>query len=105
MKTTPEPPPPQPPHSAPANATPPPSASDAPADPLSLKARHRESFDKARDTIILQYGVTPAPDDLMRFWLASAMPWQIVRAFEEGVLEITGSDLAGTDDDQFMLGL
>lgn len=89
----------------PANTGSPPSAYDAPAEPLSLKVRHRASFYQARDTIVAQYGVSPVPDELMRLWLASATPWQIVRVFEEGILNITGSDLAGTDDDQFMLCL
>jgi len=102
-ETPPAPPPIPPP--APANTTPPPSASDAPAEPLALKAHHRASFAQARDTIIAHYGVTPTPDELMRLWITSAAPWHIVRVFEETVLSITGSDLAGTDDEQFVLCL
>jgi len=107
MKTATQPPPAEmpPPHPAQANAAPPPSASDAPAEPLPLKAHHRPPFIEARDTILAQYGVTPTPDDLMRMLLTSVPPWQIVRIFEETVLSITGSDLAGTDDEQFVLCL
>jgi len=90
---------------APANATPPPSASDASAAPLALKEHHRATFTQARDTIAAQYGVTPTSDELMRLWITSAAPWHVVRVFEETVLNITGSDLAGTDDEQFVLCL
>jgi hypothetical protein len=103
MKTTTQPPPAETP--PPAHHTPPPSASDAPDEPLALKAHHRPPFVEARDTILAQYGVTPTPDELMRMLLTSVPPWQIVRIFEETVLSITGSDLAGTDDEQFVLCL
>lgn len=94
----------QPPSSS--TAAPPPVLSgDQPAEPLALKARHRAPFTQARDTLVEHYGVSPAPDELLRLWITTATPWQVVRVFEESVLNLTGSDLSGTDDEQFSLGL
>ncbi|OAM88514.1 hypothetical protein OH491_10430 [Termitidicoccus mucosus] len=87
------------------SAPPVPPPDDAPAEPLALKERHRAPFAQARDTLVEQYGVSPAPDELLRLWITTATPWQVVRVFEESVLNLTGSDLAGTGDEQILLGL
>jgi len=101
MKTTPQTPPPP--------ATPPPAtAGDQAAAPLPLKARHRVTFDQAREQITKMLGKSPTPDELMRLWLATATPWEVTRVFETAVLTLAGSDFIptpGEDYNQTLLGL
>ena len=53
-------------------------------------------------------GKSPTPDELMRIWLASATPWEVMRIFESAVLNLAGSDLMpvpGEDYNQTLLAL
>jgi DNA-binding PadR family transcriptional regulator len=82
-------------------ATPAPTAvAEQPATPFTITPAHREVFQKARDKITETYGKSPTDEELMRMWLTGASPYQIMRFFEESVLKITGSDLAGTAEDE-----
>ena len=102
-KPTTETPPPSPP------PTPAPAAADSqPAVPLPLMPRHRAVFEQAREHIEKMLGKSPAPDELMRLWLATATPWDVTRIFEDAVLHLAGSDLMpvpGEDYNQTVLAL
>ena len=90
----------------PAIATPPaPPPGDQPTEPLAIGPHHRKNFEQAETHLRKTYGKSPPADDLMRLWLAGAPPWEITRAFEESVLNITGSDLLPDDDGHYRQSL
>lgn len=84
-----------------------PTAPVAPAGDatLSLPAQQREVFEKARASIADAYEKSPTADELMRLWLSGATPWQVMRYFEETILHLSHSELAGDDDDQILVNL
>jgi hypothetical protein len=61
----------------------------------------RENFEKAEARLKKSYGESPSVHDLMRLWLACASSWDVVREFEEGVLEIKGSTLRRTEEGDY----
>ncbi|MDF9828527.1 hypothetical protein M2447_002651 [Ereboglobus sp. PH5-10] len=69
--------------------------------PLAIGPHHRKNFEQAETHLAKTYGKSPPADDLMRLWLAGAPPWEITRAFEESVLNISGSDLIPDDDGHY----
>ena len=75
--------------------------SSAPATSLEIPAHLRENFEKAGARLKKSYGESPSVHDLMRLWLACASSWDVVREFEEGVLEIKGSTLRRTDEGDY----
>ncbi|MDR2982782.1 MAG: hypothetical protein LBV12_11110 [Puniceicoccales bacterium] len=83
------------------------TVAENPATPLTITPAHREVFQKARDKITETYGKSPTDEELIRMWLSGASSWDVMRFFEESVLNITGSDLAGTaeEEDQILLKL
>jgi hypothetical protein len=88
----------------PAKPTTPPIASPV-INELHVTEQQRATFAKAHASITEAYDKSPSTDELMRMWLSGATPWQVMRYFEESVLHISGSELAGTDDDQILLNL
>jgi hypothetical protein len=86
-----------------ANASQPPGGQ--PAESLAIGPHHRKNFEQAETHLRKTYGKSPPADDLMRLWLAGAPPWEITRAFEESVLNITGSDLVPDDDGHYRQSL
>lgn len=81
---------------------------DKPVEPLPVMERHRSIFEQAKAHLEKTLGKSPACDDLMRLWLATATPWDVARVFETAVLDIGGSDmmpLPGEDYNQSLLNL
>ncbi|OAM91861.1 hypothetical protein OH491_07355 [Termitidicoccus mucosus] len=74
---------------------------DQPAAPLAIGPHHRKNFEQAEVHLRKTYGKSPPAADLMRLWLAGAPPWEITRAFEEAVLNISGSDLVPDDNGHY----
>ncbi|OAM89983.1 hypothetical protein OH491_16790 [Termitidicoccus mucosus] len=92
--------------SPPAAATlPAPPPGGQPAEPLAVGPHHRKNFEQAETHLRKTYGKSPSADDLMRLWLAGAPSWEITRAFEESVLNISGSDLVPDDDGHYRQSL
>lgn len=77
------------------------ATSVAPTTSLEIPAHVRENFEKAEARLRKAYGESPSVHDLMRLWLACASSWDVVREFEEGVLEIKGSTLSRTDEGDY----
>lgn len=76
-------------------------ASTREVEPLAIGEHHRKNFEQAEAHLAKIYGNSPPADDLMRLWLAGAPPWEITRAFEETVLNISGSDLVPDDEGHY----
>ncbi|OAM88071.1 hypothetical protein OH491_09335 [Termitidicoccus mucosus] len=83
------------------SAPPPAPPGDQPAAPLAISPHHRKNFEQAEAHLRKIYGKSPPAADLMRLWLAGAPPWEITRAFEESVLNISGSDLIPDDNGHY----
>ena len=75
--------------------------STAAATNLEIPSHLRENFEKAEALLRRTYGESPPAHDLMRLWLACASSWDIVREFEEAVLEIKGSTLRRNDEGDY----